>query len=176
MDYTEKEPCASLARVVECYWFLRGDGSQREPRRIVPDGRTEVVLNFAQPLEQWTDGVWVGQPRFFFAGQITGPLQLRPAGRFDIAGIRLRPAGARCLVGQPMPAPGGRMIPLHELIPEFAHGFESAAQVGDGLVSAHLKCLPDARVEKAVAELIATGGNASIPAIAETTGWSTRHL
>ena len=131
MDYTEKEPCASLARVVECCWFPRGDGSQREPHRIMPDGRTEVVLNFAQPLEQWTDGVWVGPPRFFFAGQITRPLQLRPAGRFDIAGIRLRPAGARCLVGQPMPAPGGRMIPLHELIPEFAHGFESAAQVGD---------------------------------------------
>src|SRR5882762_5956498 len=112
MNYTETTPCPALARIVECYWFLSGDGTVREPRRVVPDGRTEIILNFARPFAQLTPKGWRTQRKHFFAGQITGPLMLRPTGTYETIGIRLKPAGARSLFGGPLSEMTDRMAPL----------------------------------------------------------------
>src|SRR5262249_10767117 len=152
MNYTETSPCAALARIVECYWFLTGDGSVREPRRVVPDGRTEIILNFAAPFAQQTATGWRRQPRHFFAGQITGPLMLRPTGPFAITGTRLRPAGARALFSRPQSELTDQIIPLRRLNPALLRLNHTNL---DGALSA-LTSPPDPQVEAAANLLIET--------------------
>ena len=167
MNYTEIRPCIELARIVECYWFLTGDGTVRQPRRVVPDGRTEIILNSGRPFAQLTPQGWRVQRKNFFAGQITGPLWLRPNGPFDLVGIRLTPAGARSLFRNPLSEMTNQMMPLDMKL--------SRATLDHDLTRQIIRP-PDPRVEAAVVHLIATAGSASIDDLAGAVGWSVRHL
>jgi AraC-like DNA-binding protein len=175
MYYSEAKPCRELARVVECYWFLAGDGNIREPRRVVPDGRTEIILNFARPFAQLTASGWRVQRKRFFAGQITGPLLLRPTGPFDIVGIRLRPAGARALITLPMSTLTGKMLPLKWGRRFCLPGCRTAANLDAALLPLLVR-QPDHRIEAAVNHLIATAGVAPLSEAAVIAGWTPRHL
>jgi AraC-like DNA-binding protein len=102
MNYREMAPSAAAARYVKCYWLLEDDAPSREPQRIVPDGRCELILNLARPFESQVAGQWQRQPQSFFAGQITRPLVLRCDGPASIVGIRFHPHGAADFLGLPV--------------------------------------------------------------------------
>jgi AraC-like DNA-binding protein len=102
MRYHEVLPSLAAARHIKCYWVLEDDSRSREPQRIVPDGRCELILNFAQPFASQTTGHWQRQPQSFFVGQITGPLLLRPGGPVRVVGIRFHPHGASAFLGLPV--------------------------------------------------------------------------
>src|ERR1051325_3955305 len=100
MLYREHRPPAALRPIVQCLWTL--EAGEGPVQRVVPDGRAEMIFNLKEPFEAFVDGEWRRQPRSFFAGQITGPLLLRPSGPAKILGIRFRPHGAACLFGPGM--------------------------------------------------------------------------
>src|SRR5215467_1656799 len=103
MSYWQIRPSAAVARFVECYWVLEDDSpSSADVQRIVPDGSPELILNLGHPFESCRGERWQAQPDYFFVGQITGPMMVRPAGVAKVLGIRFRPNGAAALLGMPM--------------------------------------------------------------------------
>lgn len=102
MRYHEVSPSPAAARHIKCYWALEDDFPSSEPQRIVPDGRCELILNFAQPFAGQVAGRWQRQPQSFVVGQITGPLMLRPCGPARVLGVRFHPHGAGAAFGLPV--------------------------------------------------------------------------
>jgi methylphosphotriester-DNA--protein-cysteine methyltransferase len=91
--YAEFAAPAELADYVHCLWVFEGQDAS-EPQRIVPDGRSELILHWRAPyLEQTADG-WTPQPRALFAGQLTQPLHLLAREPAGVVGVRFRTAGA----------------------------------------------------------------------------------
>src|SRR4051794_32068608 len=89
-----------LASRVRCLWRMLGtttDASAPEP--IIPDGCSEIVLNFGDAFIRYTSAGSHRQPRTLVAGQITRAIRIQPSGRVDIWGIRFQPWAAAPLLG-----------------------------------------------------------------------------
>src|SRR5262245_57939964 len=94
MTYREYAPAPMLADVVDRIWTLEGSpgelGESDQP--VLPDGRPELILHFGDRFRRVeADGSSEVQAAAIVAGQLTGPLVLRPAGRVSVLGVRLRP-------------------------------------------------------------------------------------
>jgi len=126
MQYREFRPSEANRSFVDCYWTLELAGGSGAVQRVVPDGRPELILNFANPFEAFQDGQWRRQPVAFLSGQINGPLLLRPGGPARIVGVRFLPHGAARLFGQAMHELADQFAPLDELAPALARDIESA--------------------------------------------------
>jgi AraC-like DNA-binding protein len=96
-----------------------GPRAARSSRR-----HTQLILNLAQPFESCQDGEWRLQPRCFLAGQITGPLLLRPIGEARMLGVRFRAHGAGRMLGTPMPETTSRIVDLSDLVPALARDLD----------------------------------------------------
>jgi AraC-like DNA-binding protein len=92
MQYREFQPRPESQSFVHCLWTLQSDGGAVQ--RIVPDGRPELIVNLGVPFESFRDGEWNRQPRAFLAGQLTGPMLVRPSGPAHILAARFHPHGA----------------------------------------------------------------------------------
>lgn len=93
MRYAESPPPPKLAPYVHCLWVFEGQDAD-EPQRIVPDGRSELILHWRTPyLEQMESG-WIAQPPALFAGQLTRPLHVMAREPAGVVGVRFRTAGA----------------------------------------------------------------------------------
>jgi AraC-like DNA-binding protein len=155
-------------------------------QRIVPDGRPALILNFANPFQSQTDGVWKSQPECFFVGQITGPLLLRPSGPAEMLGIQFRPYGAAQLLGLPMCELTDSAIALEDLSRRLARELERLRQlpsltralaVLDSILHAFSQqACTDDPVSYAVRAIEGTGGLTSVRDVADHIGWSTRQL
>src|SRR5262249_6047616 len=115
MKYREISPNAAAARYVKCYWILEDDSPSSEAQRIVPDGRSELVLNFGKPFEGYIAGKWQRPPQSFFVGQITGPMLIRSTGPAGVLGIRFHPHGARPILGLPVHELTNEIVPTDDL-------------------------------------------------------------
>src|SRR5271167_3575165 len=115
MRYREMVPSGTASRLIRCYWMLEHDASLSAPQRVVPDGRTELILNLGHPYESQTVSGWKAQPRCFFMGQITGPLVLRAAGSTKMIGIRFHSHTAGRFLGAPMPELTDAATSLHDI-------------------------------------------------------------
>ena len=125
MNYREIVPEGPASEFVERYWVLESDVSEQgRVQRVVPDGTAQLILNFAQPFESCQNGEWRLQPRCFLAGQITGPLLLRPIGPARMLGVRFLAHGAGRMLGTPMPETTGRIVDLSDLFPALACGLD----------------------------------------------------
>jgi AraC-like DNA-binding protein len=119
-SYREIPPHARLRPLIQSYWILEHSGEQATPQRVVPDGHPELILNMGQPFEVFREGQWQAQRRCFLAGQIDGPLLLRPGGRAHILGIRFHPEGAARLFNTPVDELTGQFAALSDLSPTLA--------------------------------------------------------
>ena len=137
MCYREIRPAARLRTLVESYWILEHDGSNATPQRVVPDGHPELILNLGQPFEFSRAGEWYAQPRFFLAGQIDGPLLLKPDGRAHIVGVCFQPHGAAALFGEPMHRMTGCFTPVDALSTDLARDLERALDSAEPVTSSH---------------------------------------
>jgi len=107
MIYREHPIPALLARAVESIWTLESaHDASACGQPVVPDGRSEIIVHFADPFERIDDGIATRQPAILVAGQLERPLVLRPTGRTGVLGIRLRPEGAAAIL----------RLPQHELV------------------------------------------------------------
>lgn len=118
--YREIRPSLRLSRFVSSFWLLEHDGSYAVPQRVVPDGHAELILNWGEPYRHVVKDTWKSQPRVFFAGQIDGPLMLKPGGRTKMLGIGFHPHGASRLFRQPMQELAGTFTPAEDLPPALA--------------------------------------------------------
>src|SRR5437764_7647538 len=116
MLYREIRPSAAAAGFVDRYWILELDAAEAgAEQKVVPDGSSELILNFAEPFESFSGSEWLRQPASFLAGQITGPLRLRSTGRSRILGVRFLPHGAGKALGMPMNEIRDSIVPVADL-------------------------------------------------------------
>lgn len=201
MHYEEHRPAPSLARHVQCYWFLAGAGAGagagavagaagRAPLQpIVPDGRMELILNLSDRfLRHGCDASVERQAATLLAGQITRRVVVEPSGAVDLVGVRFRSDGAAALLRLPLgelrdqivepavvPSPLGRDLPdrLHE-----APDRTARVQILDR----HLMRLrvataePDRLVAAAVAHLRRSNGRLPVRAVTSALGTTERTL
>jgi AraC-like DNA-binding protein len=184
--YREIPPSARLQSFIDSLWILEHDGEDPAPQRVVPDGHPELILNWSQPFESFQSGQWQGQPPCFLAGQIDGPLLLRPRGPAKILGIRFHPHGAARVLAPPMHELSGRFTPLDDLSPALSRSLNRAlesrepiADVEAALWSAaagHADDPGDPIVAAAVRRIALARGASDLAALARELGVSIRQL
>src|SRR5829696_3126618 len=99
MRYAEYSPSPALAPVADRYWILEGHGTG-VPEPIIPDGRFEIILHYGVRFDRHrADGTIERQPSSLVVGQMLAPICVGYHGTAGVAGIRLRPAAARAVLG-----------------------------------------------------------------------------
>lgn len=187
MNYREIAPSAATSRFVKCYWTLEDDSPSTDVQRIVPDGRPELILNFAQPFESQISGQWKPQPECFFVGQITGPFLLRPRGPARMLGVRFHPHGASELFGLPIWELTDSVLPLEDISRRLFRRFRRLRELRslpqqlaalDRIL--HLTASSggtnDPRVSFAVGEFERAHGAMGVKHVADRVGLSSRQL
>jgi AraC-like DNA-binding protein len=183
VSYREIPPAAALTPFVESFWLLDADhaGEAGPAQRVVPDGHPELILNLAAPFEYFENGTWHRQPRIFFAGQIRGPLLLRPSGRARILGVRFTPHGAAAILDPPMHQLAGRFTPIDDFSPALHRALDRALNspnpipaVETALLHAHRES--DALLTYAVREVTRTWGALDLAVLAGDLGLGVRQL
>jgi AraC-like DNA-binding protein len=182
--YREIRPSARLRSFVNSFWILEQDGRDAAQQRVVPDGHSELILNWGQPFESFQDGQWHSQPRRFLAGQIDGPLILRPNGSAKMLGIGFHPDGAARIIAQPMHQLAGRFTPLEDLSKTLARSLEEALESPDPLTAVEAALFSaeqtlrggDQLIAEAVRRLTVAKGLTDIASLAGELGLSVRQL
>jgi hypothetical protein len=178
--YREIAPSPRLRPFIHTFWILEHDGQDPAPQRVVPDGHSELILNWRQSFQAFQAGEWQGQPRCFLAGQIDGPLLLRPAGPSKMLGVGFQPHGAASVFAQPMHELSGRFTPIEDLSRELSrnlnHALESPtpiAAVEAALLSAQNTFRGgDLLIAEAVRRIILARGASDLAALARELGLS----
>jgi AraC-like DNA-binding protein len=186
VHYEELAPPPELRGLVHRLWILRGRAPADGPfQRAMPDGRAELIFNFADPFE-CLDGSQVRtQPLSLLVGPSRRHVAIRPTGRVDLLGIRFRPeALARWLRVrgteladaafplEEVPAP--LEATLHERLAEAGGSRERLSMLGTHLAKTSGR-LEDRRLYRAV-DLILGHDRGRPGRIAEAVGLSRRQL
>lgn len=182
--YREIAPSPPLRTFIHSFWILEHDGQGAAAQRVVPDGHSELILNWGQPFEAFEAGQWRGQPRCFLAGQIDGPLLLRPAGPAKMLGIGFQPHGAGNVFPQPMHELSGRFTPVQDLSLELSRNLNRALESTDPIAkveAALLRAVSNSRacdllVAEVVRRIILANGAMDLAALARELGLSLRQL
>ncbi len=103
MRYNEYRPSSALASLIYRVWTLQGTAQRARPpfQRAMPDGRAELIFNLGDSFEQLEQGKAIEQPRTLIVGTTRRALQIRPTGKVDLIGIRLRPDALAALLRVP---------------------------------------------------------------------------
>src|SRR5579871_558192 len=133
--YREIAPSARMRPYVACFWILEDDGQSCTPQRVIPDGRPELILNWKEPFQVCETGHCHKQTRAFLAGQLEGPLLLRPNGPAQMLGVRFHPHGAALLFGCPMRELTGRFTAVEDFSPRFSRRLNEILEVPDPISS-----------------------------------------
>jgi AraC-like DNA-binding protein len=182
MRYREIKPKAADRAFVECYWTMEHEGGEPVAvQKVVPDGYPELILNLGRPFECLHDDVWRVQPGCFLAGQITGPMLLRPSGAAHLIGVRFLPQGAGQWLGLPMQELAGRTWPIAELSPALARRLAAVLESPAPLVNlqATLSRAPiaeDLLVSQAVRWIAVARGAHDVGSLANHLGIGWRQL
>jgi AraC-like DNA-binding protein len=188
MEYFEIQPDPTARVFIDRLWILTDDdgnsGEQAAVQRVVPDGSPELILNLGQPFEAFENGVWKPQSICFVAGQLTGPLRLRPRGPAKIIGVRFRPHGAQQVIGVPMHELTGQFPAMAELNGALARDLELAGEsrdplrtVQDVLLNTQVKSTrPDRLIAEAVRRISYASDGCDVARLARDLDLSTRQL
>jgi AraC-like DNA-binding protein len=189
MEYRELVPRPELALLLDRIWTLEGYAAPGEPPEpVLPDGRPEIVIHLGDPFER-LEGADTAerQASLLYAGQLSGQLLLRPAGRVAVLGLRFHPHGAAAILPMPQHELAGAPQPLDGLSPRLARALlrvreeapdlGSAAKLAQEIVLRHAnEARLDPRVGAAVASIAQTRGRIGIDALAASCGVTCRHL
>jgi AraC-like DNA-binding protein len=186
MQYREIKPGPSVGRFVKCYWILEDHCPAPVVQTIVPDGRSELIINLAHPFQHEIEGQWHAQPDIFFVGQITGPFLVRPQGPSTTIGVRFRPEGAGHLFGVPMSELTDAVMPLSDIsrtLHDLLDHLQELPSLAQHIVAIEevLGALADRRVEDqlisaAVKTLEQANGSIGIRHLSDSFGLSSRQF
>ena len=187
MKYFESAPSIAVSRFIKCYWVLEDDSSTNVVQTIVPDGRSELILNLGRPFQSQMSDQWHSQPDCFFVGQITGPFLVRPNGPARVIGVRFQPHGASQLLGLPMDELTDSVVALDDISKRLHSRFERLRELCsvseqltalDGVLLEHRERIKkhDALVAIAVGEFERAGGLVGVGRLADRIGLSSRQF
>jgi AraC-like DNA-binding protein len=188
MNFRTYAPAPVLRPFVRTLWSLEGDDSPPAPDRIFPDGCMELVFHLGTPFSAWDDdGREAVQPAALLVGQLTRALRVRPSARAAVVGVRFHPGGAFPFLRIPQHELFGRLPALAELSPTLARAAERmhdarGLDAAVGVIAAHLAALavsfdrPDRRLAACVSAIAASGGAATVDALAGGCGLGARQL
>ena len=95
-----------LNEYIRSYWHLSGHCTTPLMNRVFPDGYTDILLNFGDPLlQQRGTREVVDRSTSFVSGIMTAPAQVGLSGQVDLLGISMQPGAAETVLG----------LPIHEL-------------------------------------------------------------
>lgn len=183
-------PRGPLAELVEAVWTSRGEGvfTQEE---ILPRTPTEILFPLGEThwLRDRSDRRQDRSYRLaFVSGLHLGPLSVESPPDAQMAGIRLRPAGAAAFLRDSPAGIAGRVIDLDQVLGAGVERLrQRMAETDDlrlrsrllaGAVARHLSSARPlaAELRRALAALHATPGAASIRGLVADSGWSHRHF
>lgn len=190
MQFTEHAVDAALGRYVECIWTLSSAGEKppAEAGLITPDGCVEIVVKLGDAESAVAGGgAHCDWSDVTVLGLTTRPQRVVYGGPIELAGIRLRPAGALRIVGAELVEILDRAAPGAELVPGLARNLRDRARLApaaDRIVSlTHgigaalaARARSTSPLERATAAIQASAGRISISAVAREIGLSTRQL
>ncbi|GJG87447.1 AraC family transcriptional regulator [Gemmatimonadetes bacterium T265] len=189
--YTEVRPPAPLASVVSALWSHErvGNGPAARPRRILPDGSTDVVLGFTPVGPAAVGGVPapLALAEAWVVGTMTTAHVVGTAAPTAYVGVRLRPEVAGRVFGVAAADLADGRVPLDALWPNAEEFLAPLARVPDldgarsGVAAALAVRLaplapPPAAVTRAVRLFEASGGRARVAAVGRALGVSRQHL
>ena len=189
MDYREHPAPPQLGAHVQCVWHLRDAAPTPAAQTVYPDGRCELIVHRAQPMELLGPDGWQPQARTLFAAQSRRAIRLRTTGALDCVGVRLRPEASAALFpstpeGATLADRADTVIDLRQLDAPFATALERSLDGDDAsmtrftaVLAARLARAPiDARVAAAVAALDRACGNLPLRRLAHDVGIGVRSL
>jgi len=115
LGFIQVQPSAKLAKVIDCYWFLKTDASTNIDSReyLHPmGGGMDFILNFADPL-LFGDIKYIDTCIFKGASTFTKKLGLH--GTIETIGIRFKPASASFFLPLPLSELKDQTVPVSEL-------------------------------------------------------------
>ncbi len=137
MFYQEYLPHPALRAFIHCYWVLEHlDNDQRTVESVIPDGRTELILNYGTPFSEIKPQGCTQQSRFFIYGQIDQALSLATSQRVGVLGVRFHTYGLYPLIGIPVAQLNNQKAALEDLLvngPALAQQFTACSTTKDRL-------------------------------------------
>ena len=185
--YREHPLLPRLAGHVRCVWELRGPCGGVAPQQILPDGCTELVVNFGGPVERLLGADVVQAASTFFLAEPRRPVTSRSLGPIALVGVRFWPGASRSFVDAPMAElvdgafdDAVLVRPLARQIASAVHGADPDDRIRRlqlALVEQLNRAEPvDGLVRAAAGVLFAREGRVRIETLADDLGTSRRHL
>lgn len=114
--YRRLRPGRALADVVEDVWLQASPPTPGAvPTRVLPGGRVDLVLNYADPFVSLTGDAPQVMPRAHVVGQRFRPLLLGATGQTDLLVLRFTPWGAAGVFGGDLKAMAGQVVNLEDI-------------------------------------------------------------
>jgi AraC-like DNA-binding protein len=185
MRYAQYTPSRRFAALVECYWFLEGEGAgAAEP--IIPDGRMEIVLHYGARFDRhFADGRIERQDAAMLVGQLLAPITLSHHGPAGVAAIRLRPAAGRAIAGCTAAELASRFTDLDaafgsttDLRERLALADDDSARVAllEAWLATRVRREPAPALTAAVTTILQSPAGADLTSVASQAGISLRQL
>jgi len=112
MHYWVLKPDTRLSSQVLCYFVTRATDAPMPPATsrsdyalLLPDGYSELVLNFRSPYERWSiedEKRRTTMQRSYLIGGRSHSVLTRALGKLEIVGAKLDPRALRMLIGVPL--------------------------------------------------------------------------
>jgi AraC-like DNA-binding protein len=189
MQYAERRPLGRLRGIVDRLWLVDDATPSRDPEMICPDGRPEIIVHLGDPMRELSRSSDRLQPRHLLVGQMGAPIAVVATGRVSMAGARLNPDALFRLLPISQDTLAGQVIDLASVWSRWTRITAErldAARTPEGRLSSLEERLeelvpPDdacasTSMRAAVRRLQATGGRASIAALARDMGISRRQF
>ncbi|WP_049568175.1 helix-turn-helix transcriptional regulator [Nonomuraea sp. SBT364] len=181
LDVLEVAPSAALRPYAIRLSAYRQAGPVTRAEAAMPG--SVLIVHFGEAMEV------AGERVISFAGGLTDRFTpTRTAGPIEGVQIDLTPIGARRLYGIPMRHLTNRVLPVEDLLGPWAatlvarlaetRSWRGRLALADRLLAARIRAGPELgpEVAWAWARLLRSGGDLGVPVLAESLGWSHRHL
>jgi AraC-like DNA-binding protein len=188
--YRLHRPAESLRPYIDNYWFVSHEPGEEVDLRVdvFVDARADLIFNFEAPYRREVIGATSGElAHSNLDAQRLVPIRISQHGLVRIAGVRFQLGGLapftraalrpwNGLTPRPERVLGDAVLAVEEQL-RADPGAEASAAILDAFFLEQLR-IDDAQAafERALAELVASGGRASVPRITETAGTSMRQV
>lgn len=115
MIYRRVQPASQLRQFIECYWLVENDDPTPVTQKIIPDGFTEMIFDYRDAYRICLNGVWKGQTKQLFAGQIKSHFFLENTGPAGMIGVKFKPAALTHWFGVDMSIYTDKVVDAYEV-------------------------------------------------------------
>jgi AraC-like DNA-binding protein len=101
--YQEFKPHPLLETSVECFWVISSNDVASNYRLILPDGCTDIIFNFGEPVISKSGNDYSrNSMKGFIVGNMTQPLYSKSMANHNLLGIRFKAGGLYSYLREPL--------------------------------------------------------------------------